>query len=576
MKPTDESIDDVLKLVHKGKLVIPNFQRDFTWTTPQVKELLESVLQSYYIGSILVWKCKNRKQAKLDMKPVYGVPLSKDDLDPEGIILDGQQRLTSLYYAKFAPDLPLKWTKYPYAFFVKVEKILSDDLTDCVYADAKGTSFVRKLLSDKESQFKNKLFPICEIDNLHNWLDNFEEYLEKVENKSRDEARSIKYKLRDALSILEKEYRIAIIELPEEMSIDHVCTVFEKLNSTGTTLTVFDLLNARLLKYNLDLRGKLWHAVREAENSLTNKFCENNSRFQILFLQFISLLRKGSCKRKELIKLSHHGLVKDWNIATESIEKALKAITNYRKSTSSYGVLSPKQLPYQPMIPLLALLFHLSENKKNMPLYHEKISRWYWSAIFRQAYSGSTDTQLAKDLRQIKLWFKKDTELPEVVDTSKPIDLNLVDETRMSSAIYRGILSLIVLRGAKDFIRDEPPEYNQLHDHHIFPQNKAGKLKLKKKEHINSILNRTLISADSNLKNFMKDAPSKYVKAIEKEMGRDALLRNLKTHFINEKCYECLLQDDFYGFIGERENLIQKEIKKVTGSSTSNAVRKKG
>ena len=119
--------------------------------------------------------------------------------------------------------------------------------------------------------------------------------MEDIENKPKDVTRNIKNKIRDHLEILEKDYRIAVIELPEEMRFDHVCESFERINSKGTTLTVFDLLNARLMKDRIELRRQLWGSIKK-ENNIVSQFAKDNTRFPILILQIISLIRKGSAR----------------------------------------------------------------------------------------------------------------------------------------------------------------------------------------------------------------------------------------------------------------------------------------
>lgn len=561
IKPTDDSIRTILENIDKGKWVIPNFQRDFTWTTTQVKELIESVLQSYYIGAVLMWKCRDNKSAKLAVEPVYGTKITQDDLETEAIILDGQQRLTSLYYAKYSPDKRLKWTKYPYAFFIDIEKILREDYDDCVKQDSKQSSWCRKLLTSRKEQFEQKLFPISELENLYYWLDDFQEYLEDEENISREESGNMKKKIREHLEILEKDYRIAIIELSEDMKLDHVCEIFERINSKGTTLTVFDLLNARLLKDGIELRKKLWDSIVNNGDGLINEFSKDNSRFPVLVLQAVSLSRKGYCKRKDLIELTSNNFVEDWNTAVDFINKALKVITNYRKDILSFGVIDKNYSPYQPMIPILALLLKEIKDERDIPSCSSKIAKWYWSSVFKRTYSGSTDTQMAKDFKQMKAWFKDDSQVPDVVnDARKSLDFNLIEETRTTGAAYRGVLSLIVLNGAKDFITGQPPEYNRLNDHHIFPKGQIENIELDKKENINSVLNRTLISEDSNLKGKTKKLPREYLKEIEKNIGKEQLLKNLQSHFINERCYEHMLDNNFKDFIKERSKLINAEI----------------
>jgi len=269
-----------------------------------------------------------------------------------------------------------------------------------------------------------------------------------------------------------------------------------------------------------------------------------------------------------LIELTHNNFIDDWNKAVIFIEQALKVITNHRKNELSFGVINKNYLPYQPIIPILAILLYHTKDSKDIPSCDSKIKAWYWSSIFKKTYSGSTDTQIAKDLRQMKEWFKVETKIPDVVrDARKILDFNLIEETRPTGAAYRGILSLINLNGAKDFITGKPPEYHDmLNDHHIFPQGQLKNIKdIDRKQDIDCVLNRTLISQDSNLKKEMKKLPKEYLRGIENKIGKKELLKNLKSHFINEKCYDHLLDNNFKEFINEREKTIKKEIRKLIG-----------
>ncbi|MBA7528138.1 hypothetical protein ES705_20321 [subsurface metagenome] len=563
IKPTDESIKIILENIHRGRWVIPNFQRDFTWTTNQVKELLESILQSYYIGAVLVWKCRNNKNALLAVEPVYGTGLSPDALDTESIILDGQQRLTSIYYAKYSPDKPLKLTKSPYVFFIELDKIINNNYDDFVFAANKNDNWTKNILANQAKQFQEKYFPINKLDDYHRWLEDFKEHLEDVEKKTRDAARLEIKIIREHLEILDKDYRIAVIELPENMRFDHVCEIFERINSKGTTLTVFDLLNARLLKGGIELRRKLWGSIEKDNQSIISRFAKDNSRFPILILQILSLNRKSSCKRRDLIELTPDNFIKDWNNAVELTKQTLKIITNHRNIQLSFGVIKRNYLPYQTMIPILAVLLKENKNQKNIPASSIKISRWYWASVFTNKYAGSTDSQIAKDYRQMKEWFKDESkEIETIKDAKQSFKLNLQDETRTGSAVYKGVLSLIVLKGANDFSTGNPPEYHKLNDHHIFPKGQVNNITLDSKDDINSILNRTLISEDTNLKGELKKLPRKYLKTIELKIGKQALLKILETHFINAKCYDYLLNNNFREFIKERARLIEYEIRK--------------
>jgi uncharacterized protein with ParB-like and HNH nuclease domain len=101
-KPDHVSLSTLINYLRDGRFVIPDFQREFEWKPWDVRELMRSLFLDYYIGSLLLWKGKPENFAALSCEPVYGY---KGDGKPEYIVLDGQQRLTALYYAFLAPDV---------------------------------------------------------------------------------------------------------------------------------------------------------------------------------------------------------------------------------------------------------------------------------------------------------------------------------------------------------------------------------------------------------------------------------------------------------------------------------------
>lgn len=119
--PSNENLIDLVKKARKGKIVLPRFQRNFVWSRDDVTDLLISVMQGYFIGSFLMLDV-DKDNVPFAMRPIEGVNIRESQLQPEWMILDGQQRLTSLHYVFTAPDIKMRWTKYPYRFFSRSEQ----------------------------------------------------------------------------------------------------------------------------------------------------------------------------------------------------------------------------------------------------------------------------------------------------------------------------------------------------------------------------------------------------------------------------------------------------------------------
>jgi uncharacterized protein with ParB-like and HNH nuclease domain len=107
----------------EGRICLPDFQRDFVWPSDQVTDLLRSMLRRYYIGSLLLLRC-DPHNPPFEPSALRGAKPKLTELQPEALVLDGQQRLTSLLYAFTAPDLPLKNTKLRRWFFLDLARLV--------------------------------------------------------------------------------------------------------------------------------------------------------------------------------------------------------------------------------------------------------------------------------------------------------------------------------------------------------------------------------------------------------------------------------------------------------------------
>ncbi|MGB4450736.1 MAG: DUF262 domain-containing protein, partial [Tepidanaerobacteraceae bacterium] len=86
---------DILEEVHCGKIQLPDFQRGWIWDDDRIKGIIASVAKSFPIGAIMLLETGN-ENVRFKTKPIEGVKLN-DEVKPDLLILDGQQRITSLY-----------------------------------------------------------------------------------------------------------------------------------------------------------------------------------------------------------------------------------------------------------------------------------------------------------------------------------------------------------------------------------------------------------------------------------------------------------------------------------------------
>lgn len=298
---------DIIKNAKEGRIVLPQFQRTFVWEYNDVVDFLLSLMKGYFIGSFLFQRCDSDSMP-FDYRVVEGVDLRKEELRPDYIVLDGQQRLTTLHYVLYSPpNVTLKNTRYPYQFFLDLNKVISDEIDDSIFGVRKDRC---ENLLKEEYGFENGIIPFTILKGFQSWdtwLDKYQDWLRernpekynKFLEKTRSEWKAAINKFFDTnVPIIE----IQKIRNNDEKGISEVCAIFEKMNSTGVPLSVFDLLTARLYKHNIDLH-KLWQQTLEGYDLLKN-FSEGESNpYGIFILRFIALNRGLDVKSKSLINL---------------------------------------------------------------------------------------------------------------------------------------------------------------------------------------------------------------------------------------------------------------------------------
>lgn len=569
--PERIKIDQIIHYCDSGRWVLPNFQRYFKWEKRQVREFLDSIFKDYYVGALLFW---DTKEPELDIMSIQGVDKEKDELRPELIILDGQQRITSLYYAIKAPNFPLYKSLHPLYFYIDFARFFNKPDSD------EAITVQNRKLSREES-YNRLLFPFYELENYSEWVDGLEDFmLASISSTLNGTAADTgSEKIRQIRRIIDKKlrhiidgYEIPYIALPETMDIAHVTDIFEKINTAGKALNVFDLLIARLSKDEIDLKD-----VWEEAGLKYPKIFEYYKRIDKMpnyILQAISLYyhKSSACSREDILNIQRNVinpkelLFEDtWHDMAEFVNAAILKLENLR---DGFGVKDKDELPFAPTIPILAALLKEISNRDNKIECNEKLKIWYWASVFSNAYAGAVDTQLTIDFREMREWFDDDKRTPRTVEIargkvgSSRFHADLVETRSKGSAIYKGVLSLVALEGAHDFNTGQTLENARGNDkHHIFPRSE-----FQSERFINSILNMTWMSEETNRKLIVDQRPSKYIRSfIEEKYGgnQNTFIKALNSHLINNAAYEHLLQDNFEGFIAERATHIATKIREV-------------
>ena len=591
-KPDHVSLNTLVNYLRDGRFVIPDFQREFEWKPWDISELMRSIFLDYYIGSLLLWKGKPENFDALSCEPVYGYQGSGK---PEYIVLDGQQRLTAIYYAFLAPDVPLPNRSNRFFYFVHVDKFMKEE-----YDEAFGYEWLTrrwaKVLANKEAQFAAHLFPFSVIGatgwELPNWVQGYETFwkIKATEAEAAGDEKAAKLaqnhcanakSFGELLQGITGQYQISYIELDKDLKVDKVCDIFTQINSRGIRLDVFDLVNALLKPKGLQLK-QMW---RDAAPRLDDVETE---KMNVYILQVMSILRQGYCspmylyfllpgqeksvrdpdgtRRKEVLIPNIADFESRWNAAVDALEGAIKVL----KHPQEYGAVSSNFLPYVSILPVFAAL---RAHSKTLPAARQldarrKLRHWYWASVFNNRYSGSVESTSSRDFLDMKAWFDDDTAEPSLIAefAQRFRNLDLRKETKRGTSVYNGVFNLLVLQGARDWMTGDVPQHGDLDDHHIVAdawckKNIKGGLG-------NSILNRTPLTADTNRHVIKARLPNEYLPELVQQNGEATVRGILESHFISPAAFDILLRvpfgpDDFEAFVAERQRTLQDAIENL-------------
>ena len=574
-KPDHISLNTLVNRLRDGQFVIPDFQREFEWEPWDINELMRSIFRDYYIGSLLLWAGKPENYDSLACEHIYGFAGEREDR--KSIVLDGQQRLTAMYYSFMAPNVPAPKRRNRYLYFIRVDKFSRDEDDAFVYDWTRRGS---TLLKDEQRQFREHMFPLAKIGeggwSLPNWAQGYAKYWrETAENTNGDESEQARENVRIAeefgqdLQEISEQYQVAYIELKEELELDKVCDIFTQINSRGVRLDAFDLLNALLRPKGLRLK-QMW---RDAEPRL--QFIQSD-RMNVYVLQVMSLLRQGYCSPKYLYYLipetqrrmrEPDGTLRSevlvnsteefeglWDQAIAALEEAVKIF----RHPQELGAISYSYLPYSSILPALASLLTEADRLDSAKRLSakDKIDRWYWASVFTNRYSGSVESTSARDFTDVTNWLEYDVE-PEAISEFRTNleQLNLAGETRRGTSVYNGVFNLLVRRGAPDWISGNAPQHEDLDDHHIAPQSWGRNQPLDMS--IDTILNRTPLTSETNRAIIRDRLPNEYLPELISQNGEDRVRSVLESHFISNKAFDILLREDF-GPADYREFVVER------------------
>lgn len=572
-----QSLKNLIIDIENQKIFLPEFQRDFVWEISKTYDLFDSLIKDIFIGAIIygipsfdiaIREIDNRKKVTKGKKrpPLEIKTITKEEIEKLHrlnknnfrLVLDGQQRTTSLYRA-------LKGTDEVW-FISKNE----DEIENSTYENAELEDLLLEISGDQETdRLCIKLSDVWEIEMSDYDEDEIKEkffyqtsyYIAYKDDEGFDaKVEFKKYRnLRKRIADLFKSEKLLSFYLLD-MNLEKFVVFFERSNTRGVQLNFIDILAAKLYTGNFNLKEKI------------KKFENNNPTLSLVpeiivrSIAYIKSSPKEINRNYILTSLNADDFIKWWDKLCDLYKTVLDFL--YQNNF----IISQDWMPYENMIiPLMNFLNEIGGDFHQMtPPQKRFVEYWYWNSVFSLRYSGSSNERIIEDsniLTQIAK-NKKITSSSYFNKLSKIQTLSVDDIysfNKKANAVYKGILNIINYdnKGLMNWNNDAKLSLNSIiEDHHIFPKNYLNNSLSSdsEKDLIDCVANRTLIPKIQNIK-ISDQTPSEYLNEIQK-LNSDIEI-SLTNHLIPKELLSGEYDKEFLIFLELRATSIFEIIDKL-------------
>lgn len=534
LQPENQSkkYDFLFTDIDSGRIKIPKFQRDFVWGNRQTAKLIDSIIKGFPIGTFIFWKTRE------ELRSVKNIGNIELPLAPKGdavlYVLDGQQRITSLYAVRKG----LRITK------------------DGREIDYSNISINLSLDPDEDAQIVTVELPqqarsisVCKLLNgsLTEFLDEYD----------RDELKKIEiYQKR----LTGYDFSTIVIS---EYPIDIACEVFTRINTGGTELTLFEIMVAKT--YDQENGFDL---AREYEWLIDNKGAEKDledANFDTIpsstVLQCIAAHISQQVRRKDILRLDKSEFISSWPIVKDGIFTAVDYMRTHLRIPVS------RLLPYNALLVPFAYFFICNNGETPSSLQHTLLTQYFWWASLSRRFSSGVEGKIALDLKRM------DDILLEHPPSYQGEELFLtMDNLRWhwfstGDAFCKAILCLYAYFEPKSFATNGLVKIdnswlkvaNSKNYHHFFPKAYLKRAGFERWQ-TNVILNITIVDDYLNKRRIRAKSPSEYMQQFADE--NSSLNSTMETHLIDNMDAYGIWDNEYKTFIEHRGQRVLDELTK--------------
>lgn len=519
--------------IDSGRIKIPKFQRDFVWGKEQTARLIDSIIKSFPIGTFIFWKTREELR---HIKNIGNVDLP--DI-PRGdsvfYVLDGQQRITSLYAVRKGIRITKEGREVDYkdiSINLAYEPDEDEEIVGIEPPEDVPSISVYKLLNGS----------------LMELIDEYEKNeLKKIEIYQK---RLTGY---DFSTIVISDY-----------PIDIACEVFTRINTGGKELTLFEIVVAKTYDQERDFDLSI-----EYDRLIDNKGAEKDledAGFDTIpsstILQCISAHLCQQVRRKDILRLNKSEFIDSWETVKNGIFSAVDHISTQLRIPVS------RLLPYNSLIVPFTYFFIRNGGKTPSNLENKLLTQYFWWASLTNRFSSGSEGKIALDLKRM------DSILNEQLPTYRGEEVNLtIEDLRWrwfstGDAFCKAIICLYAYFEPKSFASNSIVKIdnswlkivNSKNYHHFFPRSYLKKMGFYDWQ-ANSILNITIVDDYLNKRTIGSKPPSVYMQKFAHDNSE--LANTMKTHLIDDMdTFGIWKVDGYETFIEYRGQRVLEEIEK--------------
>lgn len=590
------SVSELLTRAGDGRLQLPDFQRPYRWDDERIRSLIVTILRGHPMGVVMTLETGGQN-IRFKPRPLQGAEPSPGAVEPELLLLDGQQRMTSMFQAFTGDGVvdteDVRHHRLQRRYFIDVEKALGDPRSQdeaVVSLPADGIvreNFNRDIrldVSTPSMQQEHGLMPLNTLfdkDGATNWIWDYTDLS--------PERRILGRRFSSEVMQPMQGYQIPAIQLTKDIGKDAVATVFEKVNTGGLPLDTFELLTATFAgdrtyfeETGEDFRlAEDWAETQQVidENRALRGIRATDILMSISVLITLEKRRAAqkqqlpgkkvpqtSARREDILNMD----LADYRRVSPLIRTALPAVARHLRSLHVHRA---DDVPYRSQLIGLAVFHALLGERADEHAVRARLNQWFWCGVLGEQYGSTIETKLSRDAEQVPDWATEQiTETPDTIARATFAESRLGSLRTRQSAAYKGSYALLMAqeRPTKDWMLDRDLDVTSYEDlgidiHHVFPKNWCEKTGIEpwRRE---SIINKTPLSRSTNIR-LGGDSPALYMHRLDsKGLSPDEVDAHIRTHSIDPSF---LRAGDFDGYFTDRRRRLVALIETAMGKAVA-------